>query len=77
MEAGLGVAVLPRLAVPGSGRGRLAAIPVTNPVVTRTLGLMKRRGRVLSPAAEQLYSMILAARDPKKITVPEASPLES
>src|SRR5262249_11401148 len=73
VEAGLGVAALPRLAVPEDGRGRLAAIPLTSPVVTRTLGLMKRRGRVLSPAAEQLYSMILKWRgSTKKGAAPEA-----
>jgi DNA-binding transcriptional LysR family regulator len=73
VEAGLGIAALPRSAVPDSGRGRLATIPLTGPVVTRTLGLMKRRGRVLSPAAEQLYSMLLRARrDTKKAAVPGA-----
>ncbi len=62
VEAGLGVAVVPRLAIPPSHRAKLAAIPLVDPIVTRTLGLMKRRGRSLSPAAEQLYAMIRDAR---------------
>ena len=62
VEAGLGVAVVPRLALPTSHREILAAVPLVDPIVTRTLGLMKRRGRSLSPAAEQLYAMIRDVR---------------
>jgi hypothetical protein len=44
------------------------------PVVTRTLGLIKRRGRSLSPAAEQLYSTIAQTR--QNTDVGDASALE-
>jgi hypothetical protein len=36
------------------------AIPLIKPIVNRTLGLIRRRWRVLSPAAEQLYQLIMA-----------------
>ncbi|MEQ7918680.1 LysR family transcriptional regulator [Xanthomonas sp. WHRI 1810A] len=60
--AGLGVAAVPALAVlPHFAEPALRAIPLTRPTVHRTIGLIKRRGRVLSPAAERLYQMITEA----------------
>jgi DNA-binding transcriptional LysR family regulator len=58
VEAGLGVAAVPRLAMPDRQDSPLTSVPLVNPVVMRTLGLMRRRGRSLSPAAEHLYTMI-------------------
>ena len=76
VEAGLGVAVVPRLAVPRSHKGKLAAVPLVDPIVTRTLGLMKRRGRSLSPAAEHLYTMIREfRRDVRHASAVEGEPL--
>ena len=57
VEAGLGVAVVPQLAMP-SGKGALVGVPLSVPIVKRTLGLLTQRGRSLSPAATQLYSFI-------------------
>jgi DNA-binding transcriptional LysR family regulator len=36
----------------------LVSIPLVDPVVERTVGLIRRRGRELSPSARQLYQMI-------------------
>lgn len=58
VEAGLGIAAVPQLAMPPSGSSDLVAVPLTNPVVLRQLGLITRRGRSLSPAAAQLYCFI-------------------
>jgi DNA-binding transcriptional LysR family regulator len=55
VEAGLGIAAVPQLAMPGNGASALVAVPLTAPVVNRELGLITRRGRSLSPAAAQLY----------------------
>jgi DNA-binding transcriptional LysR family regulator len=60
VEAGLGVAAVPRLAMPRRGHPLLVSIPIVEPEVTRTVGLIRRRGRSLSPAAEHLYSMLHA-----------------
>ena len=58
VEAGLGVAAVPRLSMPRKGHPALVSIPIVEPEVTRTVGLIKRRGRSLSPAAEHLYDML-------------------
>src|SRR5512138_315354 len=60
VEAGLGVAAVPRLAMPRKGHPALVSIPIVEPEVTRTVGLIKRRGRSLSPAAQHLYDMLRA-----------------
>jgi DNA-binding transcriptional LysR family regulator len=60
VEAGMGVAAVPRLSMPPDGHPTLVSVPLVNPVITRTVGLVKRRGRSLSPAAQQLYDHIEA-----------------
>jgi DNA-binding transcriptional LysR family regulator len=62
VEAGLGVAAVPRLAMPGSDHPTLVSVPLVEPTITRTMGLIRRRGRSLSPAAQQLYDLLLASR---------------
>lgn len=62
VEAGLGVAAVPRLAMPGKDHPTLVSIPLRDPVITRRLGLIRRRGRSLSPAAQQLYAMFATLR---------------
>jgi DNA-binding transcriptional LysR family regulator len=62
VEAGLGIAAVPQLAMPPRDHPTLASIPLVEPAVTRTVGLIRRRGIALSPAAHQLYDMVLAAR---------------
>jgi len=58
VESGLGVAAVPRLSMPRKGHPLLVSVPIVDPEVTRTVGLIKRRGRSLSPAAEHLYEML-------------------
>ena len=62
--AGLGVGVVPRMALPPDGHDGLSAVPVVEPRVSRTLGLIHRRGRPLAAAANLLYEM-LVNRSPK------------
>ncbi len=61
VEAGLGVAAVPRLAMPPGKHPTLTSVPLVEPTVSRTVGLIRRRGRSLSPAAQQLYDMLLTA----------------
>ncbi len=61
VEAGLGLGVVPRLAMPRQGHPTLVSIPLQEPEVTRTLGLIKRRGRELTPAARYLYDLLIQA----------------
>lgn len=62
VEAGLGVAAVPQLAMPS--HGVLLAIPLTAPVVRRELGLITQRGRALSPAAHHLHGFIADLKKP-------------
>jgi len=63
VEAGMGVAAVPRLAMPPEGHAALVSVPLVKPTITRTIGLLRRRGRPLSPAAQPLYEQMLAMRD--------------
>ena len=58
VEAGLGVAAVPKLAMPLTSHATLTSVKLEHPRVTRTLGLISRRGRPLAPAAQQLYNLI-------------------
>lgn len=58
VEAGLGIAVVPRLSMPMGKHPTLVSIPLVDPSVERTVGLIRRRGRELSPSARHLYQMI-------------------
>jgi DNA-binding transcriptional LysR family regulator len=68
VEAGLGIAAVPQLAMPPGDHPTLVSIPLVEPAVTRTVGLIRRRGRSLSPAAQELYDMILASKRTKRPT---------
>ncbi len=57
VEAGLGVAVVPSMAMPNTDHPLLVSVPLVNPVVKRKMGLIKRRSMVLTPAAQQLYDL--------------------
>ncbi len=59
-ESGLGVAAVPRLSMPRKGHPLLVSVSILEPEVTRTVGLIRRRGRSLSPAAQHLYEMLHA-----------------
>lgn len=61
IEAGLGVGVVPRLAMPRQGHPKLVSVPLHEPEIARTLGLIKRRGRALTPAARHLYDLLIQA----------------
>jgi len=62
VEAGLGVAVVPAMAMPGDTHPLLVSVPLIDPEVTRKVGLIQRRGRALAPAAQQLYDLCLETR---------------
>ncbi len=59
VEAGLGVSAMPSLAMPAVDHPTLVSIPLIEPVVNRSLGLVYRRGASLSPAAEKFVSILL------------------
>jgi DNA-binding transcriptional LysR family regulator len=61
VEAGLGVAAVPQLALPLTTHPTLVGIPLVKPRVSRTLGLIVKHGRPLTPAAEMLHGMLRSA----------------
>jgi len=63
IEAGLGVAAVPSMAMPGPDHPLLVSIPLVDPVITRKVGLIRRRGRSLSPAAQQLFDLFGELKD--------------
>ncbi len=58
VEKGLGVAAVPQLAVPTEQHPVLVVRPLIEPVVTRMMGIIRRRGTSLSPAAKQFYQLL-------------------
>ena len=59
VEAGIGISVMPALAVPPHGLGRLVARPLT-PRVQRDIVLVHRRNRAPSPLAMRVWRLIRA-----------------
>jgi DNA-binding transcriptional LysR family regulator len=62
VEAGLGVAAVPSLAMPAADHPLLASVALVEPEVTRRIGLIRRAGRSLSPAAQQMFDLLLELR---------------
>jgi DNA-binding transcriptional LysR family regulator len=59
VEAGLGVAAVPLMAMPAADHPILTRVPLTDPQVMRSVGLIKRRGRTLTPAALELERLVV------------------
>ncbi|ASR44360.1 LysR family transcriptional regulator [Luteimonas sp. RC10] len=58
VEAGVGISVLPRMATPQEEHSILVTREIAPPVVSRTIGIVRRRGAMLSPAAERFLQML-------------------
>ena len=58
VEAGLGVAAVPKLAAPSGPHAVLVVRPLVDPVVTRIMGIIRRHGSTLSPAALQFHRIL-------------------
>ena len=62
VEAGLGVAAVPSMAMPGRNHHILTSVPLVEPVVNRRVGILRRRGRPLTPAAQEFHKTIVEMR---------------
>lgn len=58
VEAGLGVAVAPRLALPRGAHPVLVMRPLIEPLVERSTGLVLRRNLIATPAAQVLIDLL-------------------
>ncbi|WP_337180387.1 LysR family transcriptional regulator [Sphingopyxis granuli] len=61
IAARVGVAVMPRMVMPRSGRSEVVWRPVIAPVVQRTIGIVHRRAGSMHPAALQLLTRLREA----------------
>lgn len=59
VEAGVGIGVVPKLGMPRGKHATLISIPLVEPSISRRLGLITRRGRALSAAAQLFYDFLL------------------
>ena len=59
VEAGLGISVLPRMATPQGDHPILVTRPIRDPDVSRTIGVVRRRGGSLSPAAATFMNLLI------------------
>lgn len=59
--AGLGVAAVPGLSVLPGRQDGIVGVPLANPEIKRTLGLIARRGHTMAPAARTLFDMLAEA----------------
>ena len=66
VEAGLGVAAVPSMAMPAANHPLLVSVPLSEPAVTRRVGLIRRKGRSLSPSAQQLYDLLMEQKHVRK-----------
>jgi len=75
VEAGLGVAAVPSMAMPGADHPLLVSVPLVEPAVTRKVGLIRRKGRSLSPASQQLYDFFTELKGRRNDGVARGTPL--
>jgi DNA-binding transcriptional LysR family regulator len=68
-ETGMGASVLPRLATPGN-HPSIVTKAISDPTVTRTIGIVERSGGTLSPAASRFRDLLFR----KWRSVPSGSP---
>lgn len=59
LDAGLGISVIPQLAVPPEGLANLVVRPLT-PRIDREIMLVHRRNRALAPVAQRVWDLVKA-----------------
>ena len=62
-ERGLGASILPQLAAPAK-TNNVTVVPITLPTITRTIGLLQRRGAQLSTAARTFRDQLVSKLPP-------------
>jgi DNA-binding transcriptional LysR family regulator len=70
VAAGAGLTVLPRVSLDIAGLPKLAAVPLRNPSISRTLGAVTRRGIPLSAPADTLLALIAARLGKREVERP-------
>jgi DNA-binding transcriptional LysR family regulator len=73
VEAGMGVAAVPGLSVLPGRPDSIVGVPLVNPTINRTLGLISKRSHKMAPAARTLFEMLTEAL----LKRPPAAPYEA
>ena len=60
IEAGIGVGPVPRLALARGAGAALVGVPLVEPAIARTVGVVRRRDRPLGPAAQAFLDALVA-----------------
>jgi DNA-binding transcriptional LysR family regulator len=58
VDAGMGVAAVPGLSVLPGRQDGIVGVPLVNPEISRTLGLISKRHHSMAPAARTLFEML-------------------
>ncbi|ELY6247354.1 LysR family transcriptional regulator [Cronobacter universalis] len=58
VEAGIGIAAVPAMSMPAAGHSVLVPLRLIDPIVTRSVGLIRRSGRIQSYVAAELEKLI-------------------
>jgi DNA-binding transcriptional LysR family regulator len=61
VDAGMGVAAVPGLSVLPDRQENIVGVPLVNPAIKRTLGIISRHHHVMPPAARTLFDMLTAS----------------
>ncbi|WP_298599763.1 LysR substrate-binding domain-containing protein, partial [uncultured Limnohabitans sp.] len=67
VEAGLGIAAVPRTALP-TNHPAVIGLPLKSPTISRSLGLLRKQGSTLRPAAAMFHDHLFEALRKRKIT---------
>ncbi len=57
VRQGIGITLLPRLTKPPTAKD-IVFVPLVNPVVSRNIGIITRRGQTLLPAARDMFNLV-------------------
>lgn len=74
VQAGVGAAIVPRLALPATLGEGLRALPISAPALSRTVGIVSRKGTPLSPAGARLARHFRASLARLAVTPPHSPP---
>jgi DNA-binding transcriptional LysR family regulator len=70
VEAGMGVAAVPGLSVLPGRPDTIVGVPLVNPTIRRTLGLISKRNHSMAPAARTLFEMLAEALLERSLIAP-------
>jgi len=64
IEAGVGIGAVPGLALAGGAGSSLVGVPLVEPALARSVGIVRRRGRSAGAAVQAFHDALVAAHRP-------------